>query len=114
MHSFAVIIGSLAVGAALCACPSCATKPSARTPAAEATLSTESVILIEGMTCASCSVAVRTALKKLDGVKDAKVSVADKRAFVEYEPGKVTPQQMVEAINKLGYRATLPPGQKGS
>lgn len=63
---------------------------------------------VEGMTCASCKVAVRTALTKLDGVKDAIVDVAKKSATVDYDPTKVTPQQLVDAVNRLGYRASLP------
>jgi copper chaperone CopZ len=64
------------------------------------------------MTCASCSVAVRIALKRLDGVRDAHVSVEDKRAVIDYEPAKVTPLQMVAEVNRLGYRASVAP--KGS
>lgn len=64
-------------------------------------------LAVEGMTCGACSVAVKTALKKLDGVKDASVSYADKRAVVEYDPTKVTPNQMVEAVTKLGYKASI-------
>jgi copper chaperone CopZ len=63
---------------------------------------------VGGMTCPSCKVAVRTALSKLDGVKDAKVDVANKSATVEYDPSKVTPQQLVDAVNRLGYQASLP------
>ncbi len=63
---------------------------------------------VEGMTCASCKVAVRTALSKLDGVKGAKVDVTKKSAIVDYDPTRVTPQQMVDAVNRLGYQASLP------
>ncbi len=63
---------------------------------------------VEGMTCASCKVAVRTALSKLDGVKDARVDVDRKRADIHYDPTRVTPQQMVDAVNRLGYQASLP------
>ncbi len=63
---------------------------------------------VEGMTCPSCKVAVRTVLKRLNGVKDAKVDVAAKRATVDYNPTKVTPQQLVDAVNRLGYQASLP------
>lgn len=62
---------------------------------------------IDGMTCASCSVAVRTALRRLEGVLGAEVSVEEKRARVTYEPQRVTPQQMVQAIERLGYRARV-------
>lgn len=63
---------------------------------------------VEGMTCPSCKVAVRTALTKLEGVKDARVDVAKKNATVDYDPTKVTPQQLIDAVNRLGYQAALP------
>ncbi len=63
---------------------------------------------IEGMTCASCNVAVKIALKKLDGVVEATANYKLGRAEVEYVPEKVTPQQMIEAINKIGkYKASI-------
>lgn len=68
---------------------------------------------VEGMTCPSCKVAVRTALKRLDGVLDARVDVAAKRATVDYDPTKLTPQQLVDAVNRLGYQTSLP-AQSGS
>ncbi len=73
-------------------------------PASSASVS----LHVEGMTCPSCKVAVRTALSRLDGVKDAKVEVARQSATVEYDPGRVTPQRLVDAVNRLGYRASLP------
>jgi copper chaperone CopZ len=66
------------------------------------------VIPVEGMTCATCEIAVRHALKRIDGVKSARVSVATKTATVDYEPGRTNPEQLVAAINSTGYRATLP------
>lgn len=114
MNIFLRFAAALGLAAAVIIGPACVPAANAEAPSGDAKSSAQSVtIAVEGMTCASCSVAVRTALKKLDGVKDAKVSTADKRAVVEYEPAKVKPEQMVEAINKLGYRASLPP-LKGS
>lgn len=63
---------------------------------------------VEGMTCASCKVAVRTALTRIAGVKTAQVDVEKKSATVEYDPAKVTPQQLIDAVNRLGYQASLP------
>ncbi len=63
---------------------------------------------VEGMTCPSCKVAVRTALSKLGGVKDARVDVVRKSATIDYDPNRVTPHQMVDAVNRLGYQASLP------
>ncbi|MEP6585919.1 MAG: mercuric transporter MerT family protein [Candidatus Udaeobacter sp.] len=68
------------------------------------------VIPVEGMTCATCEVAVRNALKRVDGVNSAHVSVATKTATVDYDPAKTNPEQLVSAINSTGYRVSL--GQK--
>lgn len=104
------IFASLGVGTVLALCPCCSTRASAEASPTQTSPAVSSVTLtVEGMTCASCSVAVRTALKRLDGVQDARVSVEEKRAVVDYEPAKVTPQQMVDAVNRLGYRASLAP-----
>jgi copper chaperone CopZ len=65
-------------------------------------------IPVEGMSCATCEIAVRHALKRIDGVKSAHVSVATKTATVDYEPAKTNPKQLVVAINSTGYRASLP------
>lgn len=62
---------------------------------------------VEGMTCPSCKVAVQVALAKLPGVRDVTVEVAEKRAAVEFDPAKVTPAEMVDAVNRLGYRASV-------
>jgi Cu+-exporting ATPase len=102
------ILASLGVGIALALCPCCSTKARAQASPTQTSPAVSSVTLtVEGMTCASCSVAVRTALKRLDGVRDARVSVEEKRAVVDYEPARVTPQQMIDAVNRLGYRASL-------
>lgn len=66
------------------------------------------VIPVEGMSCVSCEIAVRHALKRVDGVKSARVSVATKNATVDYEAAKTNPKQLVAAINSTGYRASLP------
>jgi copper chaperone CopZ len=66
------------------------------------------VIPVDGMTCATCEIAVRHALKHVDGVKSAHVSVATKTAAVDYEVAKTNPEQLVAAINSTGYRASLP------
>ncbi|MEO8349272.1 MAG: heavy-metal-associated domain-containing protein [Acidobacteriota bacterium] len=65
---------------------------------------------VSGWTCASCASATRIALKKLDGVQDVKTDPEKKEALVTYDDAKVTPDRMVQAIAKLGYRATLKNG----
>lgn len=110
MNPFLRLLASVSVGTLLAVCPCCSTKAGAEGSPAQTAAAVSTVTLsVEGMTCASCSVAVRTALKRLDGVRDARVSVEEKRAVVDYEPSKVTPQQMVDAVNRLGYRASVAP-----
>jgi copper chaperone CopZ len=65
------------------------------------------VIPVEGMSCVTCEVAVRSALKRVNGVASAHVSVATKNATVDYDPAKTNPDQIVAAINSTGYRASL-------
>ncbi|MDF1552862.1 MAG: metal-binding (seleno)protein [Deferrisomatales bacterium] len=65
-------------------------------------------LAVKGMTCASCTFAVKAALKKLDGVKDAKVSYREKKAVVTYDPDRVTPEDLVSAVDKTGFTASLP------
>src|SRR5947199_2477569 len=64
------------------------------------------VIPVEGMTCATCEVGVRYALKSVNGVESARVNAATKTATVDYDPSKTNPEKLVTAINSTGYRAT--------
>jgi len=66
------------------------------------------VVPVEGLSCVTCEIPVRHALRKIDGVKSVQVSAASKTATVDYEPAKTNPKQLVAAINSTGYRATLP------
>ncbi len=68
---------------------------------------TQVALHIDGMTCASCSTAVRLALKRLEGVVDATVSFDEKRAVVTYDPKQIAPEKMVAAIADLGYTAKV-------
>ncbi|HEY3348198.1 MAG TPA: heavy metal-associated domain-containing protein [Thermoanaerobaculia bacterium] len=63
---------------------------------------------IQGMTCGACAASVRVVLKRLDGVTEAKISFTEKKALVAYDPAKVTPQKMADAINaRLPYKAKV-------
>jgi Cu+-exporting ATPase len=68
----------------------------------------ESVELpIAGMTCASCANRIERKLNKLDGVT-ATVNYATEKARVEFDPGTVAPEQLVQAVEAAGYQAALP------
>lgn len=62
---------------------------------------------ISGMTCGSCPITARTALNKLPGVFDAKVTLQDSLG-VRYDPQKVTPLQIATHLTHLtGYGARI-------
>ncbi|HEY9389747.1 MAG TPA: heavy metal-associated domain-containing protein, partial [Mycobacteriales bacterium] len=64
------------------------------------------------MTCASCAARIQRKLNKLDGVT-ATVNYATEKASVDYDPGQVTPEDLVAAVRAAGYSAALPPRYPG-
>jgi Cu+-exporting ATPase len=64
----------------------------------------KATISIQGMHCASCVASIEKALKTLDGVIDAKVNFASNKAFVKYEPSKISLNKLHEIIRKTGYK----------
>ncbi|CAM05777.1 Cu+-exporting ATPase [Saccharopolyspora erythraea NRRL 2338] len=67
-------------------------------------------LAIGGMTCASCASRVERKLNKIEGVQ-ATVNYATEKANVVF-PDTVTPDDLVEAVEKAGYTATLPRPQE--
>jgi copper chaperone CopZ len=63
---------------------------------------------VEKMACSACAARVTKVLRQLDGVKDAKVDLKAKGAVVDYDPARVSPQQLIDAVNDAGFRASLP------
>ncbi|HEY6145102.1 MAG TPA: cation transporter, partial [Solirubrobacterales bacterium] len=62
---------------------------------------------VEGMTCSSCAGRIEKSLNELDGV-EATVNFATERATVEFDPGRVEPEQLLGAVEKVGYTASIP------
>ena len=55
------------------------------------------------MACASCSANVERKLNSLEGIHSASVSLPGRSALVDYDPSKISLQQMKQAINGIGY-----------
>jgi copper ion binding protein len=90
------------------ACPGCADPKADAPPAAEAATATATATLrVEGMTCASCAVAVRKAATSLDGVVSIVVDVEGGKATVDFDEAKVTAEAVAKKITDLGYEATV-------
>jgi copper chaperone CopZ len=64
----------------------------------------ESTLAVEGMTCQHCVHHVTTALKKVAGVAEVRVSLKDGRAVVSHAAGVALPT-MIEAVAEAGYSA---------
>ena len=62
---------------------------------------------VTGMTCGHCQMSVAKALKEVSGVKSAEVNLETNTAVIEYKSGKVTPEEMIKAIEKAGYKAVI-------
>jgi Cu+-exporting ATPase len=60
---------------------------------------------LEGMTCAACAARIEKALNKLDGV-DATVNFATEEAAVRYEDSRVALEDLVAAVEGVGYGAS--------
>ena len=66
-------------------------------------------IKVAGMFCESCEASVRAMLKRTPGVYSATVDVKRGEAIVAYDPKRTTPRALADVINRLWYKATLPP-----
>jgi mercuric ion transport protein len=78
------------------------------TPATIVGETATSTFTVRGMSCASCEVTIKLALKKTPGVKRADVSYDRSEAVVYYDPKMTTPDKLREAIDSTGYTCELP------
>jgi len=62
---------------------------------------------ITGMTCASCADRIERKLNRLDGVC-ATVNFATEKAAVDYDPAIAQPEDLLGAVEAVGYQAVLP------
>lgn len=60
-------------------------------------------IPVIGMACSVCSANVERKLKSLDGIHSASVSLASRTALVDYDPTKITLEDMKREVSEAGY-----------
>ena len=65
----------------------------------------KTTIGVTGMTCASCARNIEKGLGKLPGVIKVVVNLTTEKAAVEYDPGRITVQDIIKAITDIGYGA---------
>lgn len=83
------ILTTIAIGGLLC----CA---SARAEDSKVTLK------VTGMTCDKCAAVVQKALKKVDSVKAAEVSLDENQAVVTVDSARVKTEQLIAVVDKAG------------
>jgi copper chaperone len=66
---------------------------------------TTHVFGVEGMHCGSCALLIDDALEDLPGVHASQTTMKKNRSTVELDLMQVGPQDVVKAIEELGYRA---------
>lgn len=95
---------------ALFAMAGCSREGGATQARTDVAADTGRVILdVRGMYCSSCAGTVEAMLQNTDGVVSAVVSVEDAEAVVEFDSDLVSVAQLVEVVQRLGYRAREKP-----
>jgi copper chaperone len=60
---------------------------------------------VEGMHCGSCALLIDDALEDLPGVRSTRTTVKAGRSTVELDTARSSPQEVIRAIEQLGYHA---------
>lgn len=60
---------------------------------------------IEGMHCGACATGIQMLVSQMEGVKSVFVDYGGKTGVFEFDPVKVTKDQIIKGIEELGYRA---------
>ena len=66
------------------------------------------LIPVEGISCAACAARVKRTLADIEGVVSAEVSLTERNVKVRYVDKKLSSENLVAAINALGYKARAP------
>lgn len=69
---------------------------------------------VGGMTCGACAANIEKVLKKLKGVDSVAVNFSVAKAHVEYDPSLVSVEDMISAIEGIGYTASRKVDKKES
>jgi Cu+-exporting ATPase len=65
-------------------------------------------VAVTGMTCQSCVKSIEDNLSRTPGIYSIKVSLQEKAALVHYDTKQLTPHQICERIEDMGFEASTP------
>jgi copper ion binding protein len=63
-------------------------------------------LTVQGMSCEACVRAIERKLSKVGGVASARVDLGAGKAVVEYDDSRAQPDQLIGAVEQIGYHAT--------
>jgi len=63
---------------------------------------------VSNMWCPACAWLIDQALKKSDGIIESRCNFSTDRLQIEYNPIRTSPDQIIQTIRKLGYKAAVP------
>lgn len=58
---------------------------------------------VTGMSCGGCAINVAGALKAVEGVNDAHVSLESREATVDFDESRTSTEQLKSAVRHAGY-----------
>ena len=63
-------------------------------------------LAIDGMYCGACMRSVETEFGLVPGVVSARVNLSNRRAVIEVQPGRISAEKLIEALDEAGHKAT--------
>ncbi|PIU01041.1 MAG: hypothetical protein COT74_00625 [Bdellovibrionales bacterium CG10_big_fil_rev_8_21_14_0_10_45_34] len=66
----------------------------------------EACFTVQGMTCATCGLTLKSAVKKLKGIQEVRPSVEKGDAIIQFNGQEVNARAIQKAIDDVGYKAT--------
>ncbi|MGD8521485.1 MAG: cation-translocating P-type ATPase [Desulfobacterales bacterium] len=63
---------------------------------------------VGNMWCPACAWLIDQALKKSEGIIESRCNFSTDRLQIEYNPIRTSPNQIIQSIRKLGYKAAVP------
>jgi copper chaperone len=64
---------------------------------------TQTTLSVPDISCGHCKTSIEGAVKPLDGVDTAEVSIDDRNVDVAYDPSKIDLSDIIMAISDQGY-----------
>lgn len=94
----------------LSAAPACRRAPQDSTQAAagQAVAMRTVTVPVNGMVCQVCAGTVKRALKNVEGVQDAEISLEKRSAVIHYDERRIRVEQLTRAIADAGYKPLAP------